>query len=600
MLKSARRPLVLAGGAATGQPGGLAVALLAGLLQWTLGAVGDAVDFASAYSFDRLGTCADLARLGQRLRAKEIGVLFISRIHSLAGQPGVAPAIDAAAFPVGLTDFLTPVYQRCRIILPVPHALEAWGDAEPRRGLLSLIRPVFRPFHDTRPELDILSTLAGGQAAAKSFLFDRWRPLPGGWWQNGFHQTRPAGVTPALRPAETLAAWQSASPAAQPAPLWLVVAPSLRTYDGRSRAIPLLHEIPDPLSTVSYGPFVSVSPETARRRGLSANDLLRSGNGANRLELPLHLQAGLPPDVWQIPVDALGDLELPIDARTGEAAAVMAGLTWESTGLHRKLPVLSGSTDATGRGITPGHRKEAHHHHERHTLLPPLEHKHYRWALAIDLDRCNGCSACVAACYLENNIAITGPAEHLHGRELSWLRIQPYFNRDEPPVLLPMLCQQCGYAPCETVCPVYATYHNEEGLNVQVYNRCVGTRYCNNNCPYKARRFNWFDYDRPAPLNLLFNPEVSRRPKGVMEKCTFCIQRIRAAKDLAKDQARLVRDGEVTPACAQTCPAGAITFGNLLDPGSRVSALAHSGRAYRVLEELGTEPAVYYLSKRVK
>jgi len=599
-LKTARRPMVLAGGPATAQPGGLGVAMLAGLLQWTLGAVNDSVDFTAAANFDRLGTQADLARLGQRLQAKEIGVLFLSRLHSPTGQPDFPPAIAAAELAVGLTDFLSPPYQRCQIILPLPHALESWGDAEPRRGLLGLIRPVFRPFHDTRPEVEILSALTGRETTGKALHFDRWRPLPGSWWRDAFHQSHPAGGTVTLRPADAAAALQAAPPPADAAAPWTVVAPSLRTYDGRSRPIPLLHEIPDPLSTVSYGPYVSVAAATAQQQGLAAHEVFRTDSAAGRLELPLHLQAGLPPGVWQLPVDALGDLRLPVDALTGEAAAVLPGLGWERTGLRHKLPVLSGSTDATGRGITPGGTKDAHHHAESHTLLPPQEHKPYRWAMAIDLDRCNGCSACVAACYLENNIPITGPSEHLHGRELSWLRIQPYFNRDEPPVILPMMCQQCGYAPCETVCPVYATYHNEEGLNVQVYNRCVGTRYCNNNCPYKARRFNWFDYDRPAPLNLLYNPEVSRRPKGVMEKCTFCIQRIRAAKDAAKDQGRLVRDGEITTACAQTCPSGAITFGNLLAPGSRVSILARSERAYRVLEAIGTEPAVYYLSKRVK
>jgi molybdopterin-containing oxidoreductase family iron-sulfur binding subunit len=198
---------------------------------------------------------------------------------------------------------------------------------------------------------------------------------------------------------------------------------------------------------------------------------------------------------------------------------------------------------------------------------------------------------------VENNISIAGPDEHRKGREMSWIRIEPYLYGDRPIEFLPVMCQQCGNAPCETVCPVYATYHNPDGLNAQVYNRCVGTRYCANNCPYKARRFNWFAGQRPEPMDLLVNPDVSVRPMGVMEKCTFCVQRIREAKDHAKDEDRIVRDGEFTTACAQSCPSGAIVFGNLLDENSEVYRWAHSENVHRILEGLGTEPAVYYLRR---
>jgi molybdopterin-containing oxidoreductase family iron-sulfur binding subunit len=214
--------------------------------------------------------------------------------------------------------------------------------------------------------------------------------------------------------------------------------------------------------------------------------------------------------------------------------------------------------------------------------------------MAVDLDRCNGCAACVAACHVENNVPAAGKADHLKGREMSWLRIEPFYEKGEVE-FLPMLCQQCDNAPCESVCPVFAAYHNPEGLNVQVYNRCVGTRYCSNNCPYKVRRFNWWQHRWPEPTDRMRNPDVQVREVGMMEKCTFCIQRIRAAKDKARDEARKVRDGEFTTACAQSCPTGALTFGNILDKESGVSRLAGSGRAYRVFEFLGTEPSVHYL-----
>jgi molybdopterin-containing oxidoreductase family iron-sulfur binding subunit len=233
-------------------------------------------------------------------------------------------------------------------------------------------------------------------------------------------------------------------------------------------------------------------------------------------------------------------------------------------------------------------------------MYPPHEHADYQWAMVVDLDQCSGCGACVVACQIENNIPVVGSDEHLRGREMSWLRVEPRYEAGGTVSFTPMMCQHCHHAPCEPVCPVYATVHNEEGLNAQIYNRCVGTRYCANNCPYKARRFNWFDHPREEPLDKMVNPDMLVRGRGVMEKCTFCVQRIRAARDGAKDEQRKIRDGEVTPACAQTCPMNAIAFGNLKDRNSVVYELAHSERAFRVFEHLNTEPSVYYLRRRVR
>jgi len=222
-----------------------------------------------------------------------------------------------------------------------------------------------------------------------------------------------------------------------------------------------------------------------------------------------------------------------------------------------------------------------------------------KWGMAIDMDICTGCNACVAACAMENNIPFVGEEDSGYGRAMHWIRIERLWEGEYPEVktdFQPVMCQQCGSAPCEPVCPVFASVHSQaEKLNVQVYNRCIGTRYCANNCPYVARAFNSRDYDRPEPLNNQLNPDVTVRRRGVMEKCTFCIQRIHKGQDQAKSEGRDVYDGEVQPACAQACPADAIVFGRVDDPESRVSKLARQGRGYKLLEDLNTLPSVTYL-----
>ncbi len=223
-----------------------------------------------------------------------------------------------------------------------------------------------------------------------------------------------------------------------------------------------------------------------------------------------------------------------------------------------------------------------------------------RWGMVVDLDRCTGCQACVVACYAENNLPLNTEDMVVQERAHNWIRIERYWEGEYPNIkarFLPVLCQHCANAPCEPVCPVYATYHNPEGLNVQVYNRCVGTRYCINNCPYHARFFNWWEVPLPDPMQYYLNPDVTVRSKGITEKCTFCVQRIRRATRNAKNEGRQVADNEFQPACAQACPTNTLLFGNLANPNSAVSKLAKNDRHYRLLEELGTEPGVIYLKK---
>jgi molybdopterin-containing oxidoreductase family iron-sulfur binding subunit len=593
-LKQAKQPLVISGGPATANRNGSVTARYTALLQWALGMVGKTVDFRHALTDETVGTFNDLATYVGDAGNDRIGVTLFSRLYGAAVMPGLLDSMKKVPFKVALAQVPDVMTEQCDLVLPVSHALESWGDASPRKGLKSVLQPVIKPQHDSKSEGDILLSLMGKKNTYRDWLADRWQGMGEEWINSGF-KTEEMEVVPVQLAAGTAVG----NPGNVYAGESLFIVPSLRTFDGRGSDITLLEEIPDPMTSVSYGKYVSVSLQEAKTLNLSPGDTLKVETAAGTLTLAAAVNPGLPGAIRTLAIDALHDLALPFDKESGQLQTCFEGVKLTRTGDASKLAVLSGAVETGKRGILPHSEPEDDHHHKykRYTMYEPHEHKDYRWGLVIDLDACTGCSACVAACYIENNIPITGKKEHLKGREMSWLRIETYYNDPEKPEFLPMMCQQCDNAPCEPVCPVYATYHNPEGLNAQVYYRCVGTRYCSLNCPYKVRRFNWFNNENSLPLYQVSNPDLSVRTAGIMEKCSFCIQRIRFAKDQAKDEKRLVKDGEVIPACAQTCPAGAITFGNLMDPNSKVSKLAKSERAYRVLEAVGAEPAVYYIKR---
>ena len=437
--------------------------------------------------------------------------------------------------------------------------------------------------------------------------------------------------------------------------LTLLVYPSSRFGDGRSANRSWLQELPDPVSKIAWHSWVEVHPETAADLGISRGDIVRVTSPHGQVEVPVWTYPGILRNTVALAmggghtsfgrfadgrgVNPMVLLPAEIEQTSGSLVHLATRVVIEATGERRRLASIEGSSDQNERPIAPAvelsslqaGELEGEEHAEIHELqavggfvpvptegMPedfPLEgarHGEYepdgyaRWAMAVDLDKCTGCSACVTACQSENNVASVGEEQTMMGRDLHWIRLERFYeevNADEPgPVdirFLPMLCQHCGNAPCEPVCPVYAAYHTPEGLNAQVYNRCVGTRYCANNCPYKVRVFNWFNFsDVPEPLNWQYNPDVTVRTGGIMEKCSFCVQRIRQAEGRATLEGRAVRDGDVVPACQQSCPAEAIVFGNIRDPGSRVAQLSDNERTYRVLDVLiNTQPAVNYLRK---
>jgi molybdopterin-containing oxidoreductase family iron-sulfur binding subunit len=325
---------------------------------------------------------------------------------------------------------------------------------------------------------------------------------------------------------------------------------------------------------------------------------------------PYHLRLKYVPATG--PTNPMALLPAAADAVSGAPAFVSVKVTLARTGARRPLAVLQATHDQDHREIAQHvdlarARRDAlggaRTDHPNLSMYAAQQYKGYRWGMTVDVDACIGCQACAVACQAENNVPVVGKAEASYGRQLHWLRLERWAEGDAAHPLnlfLPMFCQHCEIAPCEPVCPVFAAYRTEEGLNGQVYNRCVGTRYCGNNCPYHVRRFNWWNYEIPAPLHVQLNPDVTVRQLGVMEKCTMCIQRIVAGKDRARDDKRAVRDGDIQTACQQTCPTRAITFGNLQDDTSEVSRLSHSPRAYHVLEEIATRPGVTYLRQVVR
>ncbi len=440
--------------------------------------------------------------------------------------------------------------------------------------------------------------------------------------------------------------------------LTLLVYPSPRFGDGTHSNRPWLQELPDPVSKVMWQSWLEMNPATAERLGLRSGHLVNVASAEGSVELQVWIYPGIREDAVAIAmggghtdygqfangngVNPMALLPATTDAGSGTLALVSTRVTVDATGAWKRLASTEGSSVQDDRNVTPavalsalGHSAEegAEDAHDQLRELQevggfrpvttegraqdyplpgsdfgPYGEDHPRWAMTVDLDKCTGCGACITACQAENNIPWVGEIQATNGREMHWLRLERYYETVDASHsgtvdirYLPMLCQHCNNAPCEPVCPVFATYHTPDGLNAQVYNRCVGTRYCANNCPYKVRVFNWYRYTSeniPEPMNWQFNPDVTVRDNGVMEKCSFCVQRIREAGNRAAVEGREVRDGEVRPACQSVCPAEVITFGNIKDPQSRVAAAAGNERAYRVLDEvINTQPAVYYLKK---
>ena len=601
------------------------------------------IDTGRPHALTRTASQSDMTELVGEMRAGRVDVLIISGAnpaYALPDAAGFAEAVRRVPTVVSLSSFMDETSTLSHWLLPSSTPLESRGDYEPYPDVANLIQPGMGTLFDTRMTGDILLELArrAGLDTAAVFGADtfheylrlrwgvgteagiaQWEAMleKGGRWR----QTRSATPSPPSSPP--------GEEVREPSPpsryegegvrLWAFPHPHL--YDGRGANRGWLQEMPEAVTKAVWGSWAEIHPDTAGRLGVETDDLIRISRGRTSVEVPVYVWRGVARNTVAVPTgqghtsygryaEGIGANILPLLADWSEN--VQVGVPGGSRWVTR----YRASDHQHGRQIVQTTALGKHHGRDhkidmplpsgygKQDFYPGHEHKAHRWAMVVDLDRCIGCHACVAACYAENNVAVVGPDGIRRKREMAWLRIDRYidWSKASAPILFqPMLCQHCDSAPCEPVCPVFAAAHSVEGINMQVYNRCVGTRYCSNNCPYKVRRFNWFDYEWPEPLNYQLNPDVTVRCRGVMEKCTFCIQRIREVEIAARREGRPVRDGEVVPACVQTCPTGVYTFGDLMDPSSRVSQIIQSDpRAYQVLPELNTKPAVIYLKRFVE
>ena len=558
-----------------------------------------------------------LAALTEAMRAGEVSHLVVLGANPVADAPaalGFAAALPQVGFTLHAGQWLDETAQACRWHVPLPHPLEAWGDALAFDGTPAIRQPTTRPLVEAaRDEAQLLGALLGTPLTMRAAVEATWRTAWGEAFEARWAEALEAGVASGPAPAVALALrpdWDRPG-APLPATLTALFAPDPGLHGEAQNA--WLQEMPRPLTGLAWGNAALFAPATLAALGLTAGD---------EAELTLDGRKLLAA-CWPVPGHAPGCVTLPMGGGRRAAGAAGTGRGFDAN----LLRPADGPWGAPGLAVRATGRRaalvatDAHHRLDEAgavpllrpgQALPPITHgasmhppwpyEGRAWAMAIDLDACIGCNACALACQSENNVPVVGPEEMGSGRGMHWLRVDRYDHASpgQPATSFqPMPCMQCEQAPCEPVCPVNATVHDTEGLNVMVHARCIGTRTCSNNCPYKVRRFNWNDH-RPSLDTPRRNTEVPLRPRGVMEKCTYCSHRISVARTQAGLEGRALRDGEVETACQRACPTRAITFGDLNAEGSAVATQRQDGRAYALLGHLGTRPRTTYLAPVVQ
>jgi molybdopterin-containing oxidoreductase family iron-sulfur binding subunit len=605
------------------------------LLNQQLNNVGRTVTYSASAEAFPVQQNASLRHLVNALNDGSVDLLLI-----LGGNPVFNAPVDLefaqylakARLSLHLSHEVNETSACCQWHVPQSHYLESWSDARSVDGTVSLVQPLILPLHGGRSPHEVLDALLQQPTRSDYNIVRAHWNSQSGWadfekrWRRALHDGLIAGtaaplITPSLREFDLTSRTDSVHPG-----LEINFAPDPTLWDGRFANNGWLQELAKPLTKITWDNAALISPATARERDLSNGTIVQIEFHRHRFHGPVWITPGQADDTVTLHLGGgrsrvgrvgRGAGFNTYSIRASDAFWFAQGASLTATNARHPLAVtqLHHRIDSEERQIlregsldqfraNPAFIQESTKTPDSdQTLYNPHEHRSpgYQWGMSIDLGACIGCSACVLACQAENNIPIVGKAQVAKGREMQWIRVDTYFSGspDQPDVIhQPVPCMHCEHAPCELVCPVAATVHDQEGLNVQVYNRCIGTRYCSNNCPYKVRRFNFLSYVDPTPvLKLLRNPNVTVRSRGVMEKCTYCVQRISAARIEAKKHNRPIRDGELQTACQQVCPAEAISFGDVSNPDSHVSTLKASPLNFSMLGELNTRPRTTYLAR---
>ena len=639
LIKHRGQGLILFGGLRTQTKNSVEVHTLVNFLNSALGNDGKTVNYSQAYPYE-FGSYSQIQKLISDLNTGRITKLIIhgvNPLYSYSANKELLSALQKADLVVYTGDRIDETGFYSDYLVPDSHPLEKWADWEFKKGVFTVQQPAIRPLYNTRAFEDSLiswiKVSGSGQVKAKNFyeyIKSYWqsgRTLS--FWQqflktgvSGSKQT-PISPTRSFRESafNTLKKYK---PLYGGGEYFLTLYESSGLKQGELSNVAWLQEFPDPVTKICWENYLCVSPATALKKNLKEGTVAVLAANEHIVSAPVHIQPGQEDSTLALAVgygrtragligNKKGVNAYPLAVKEKTFVFSSSPALLKKTNQFIPLANVQGHNSMEGRDIVLETSLEEFkkdpssglpHHHKVPSMWSKHKYKGHKWGMVIDLNSCNGCGTCMIACQSENNIPTVGKKYVLQGREMHWIRVDRYY-KGEPSnpsaVHQPVVCMHCDNAPCETVCPVLATVHSDEGTNDMVYNRCVGTRYCSNNCPYKVRRFNWFDYtkqNKQEPLNLVLNPEVTVRHRGVMEKCSFCIQRIQAGKAIAKKEDREVKDGDIKTACQQSCPAEAIVFGDLNDTESKVSKAFKTKNSYSLLDDmLNTKPAVKYQTK---
>jgi molybdopterin-containing oxidoreductase family iron-sulfur binding subunit len=604
------------------------------------------IDFSASLNI-RKGIDEDMSALVKEMNEDKTGaVIFynVNPVYNYSDPKLLQDGLKKVELTVSLSNAIDETADVCSVVAPDHHFLESWNDAEPKKGLFSLQQPTINHIYLTRQAQDSLLKWAGSTTLFSAYLKQYWQQnfigkqseytsatdfwnytLQKGVFELPATHAQPAFTTQVLAEAATKAA------AVKSAENELVFYETIALGNGQHTNNPWMMEMPDPISKVCWDNFAAISPSEAKKLGVVTGDVLKLAEG---LELVAYIQPGQAEGTIAIAygygrtkagkvADGVGVNVFPfMKMDGGNRKAFMAAGAVTKTGKKYNIASTQMYHSMEGRDIVrettlaewkekPNSGNEMHEEAEKHniTLYKEITYEGHHWGMSIDLNACTGCSACVIGCQAENNVPVVGKAQVELTRIMHWIRIDRYYSENEanPSVYFqPVMCQQCDNAPCENVCPVSATNHSSEGLNQMAYNRCIGTKYCINNCPYKVRRFNWFryatndafDYNMNSDMGrMVLNPDVTVRERGVVEKCSFCVQRIQEKKLQAKLENRELADGDIKTACMQVCPAGAIIFGDTNNKQGKLIDLFTDQRNYNLIEEIHTLPSVGYLTK---